>query len=363
MTPISMARGVLAAIIFTTLALIGNSASAERVNIVAFHSDKCLQPEGIPADGVRVVQATCTGADNQVWEANTFNGRMSFTINDNKGGPNLFLLDGRNLTNSDPSQRIAVLGKQAIEYLPQEWNPLAKGKINGRDAYFFSVDVAISNSGTNASGCLDLEQGNLADGAVVLLKDCSAGYNQYQEFALVPAAPLKFPSNEPIACSVFDDGYSSPVGPSGAIFISGRKVNQEQGKACVPGGQYGQCRKWFGRCFTKQSGKPVYFKVFNDGLSSPTGLFDAIYVSKSGGKACIPDGTVAGTCRKWFGEGQTEDGRHVTCKVFDDGTSNAAGPSRAIYIPAPIPGGGTACIPDGTGRGACRRWFGQCTTD
>src|SRR5450830_1147021 len=145
---------------------------------------------------------------------------MSFTINDNRGGPNLFLLDGRNLTNSDPSQRIAILGKQEIEYLPQEWNPLAKGKINGRDAYFFSVNVALSNSGADANGCLDLEQGSEADGAAVILKDCATGYNQYQEFALVPAAPQKFPSNEPIACSVFDDGYSSPGGPSEAIFIS-----------------------------------------------------------------------------------------------------------------------------------------------
>jgi len=165
---------------------------------------------------------------------------------------------------------------------------------------------------------------------------------------------------EAVSCYVFDDDYTSMEGPSGAIFISGRKKNQEQGMACVPGGQFGHCHKWFGRCFTVTTSFPVQFDAFNDErAASVVGPSDAVYIPKMGNQACIPDETGTGACRRWFGQGTSSDGRIVTCSIFDDGSSNVAGPSDAIFIPRPIPPPGTACIPGGPA-GICRRWFGEC---
>jgi len=65
-------------------------------------------------------------------------------------------------------------------------------------------------------------------------------------------------------------------------------VNNEQGKACMPGGQFGICHKWFGRCHTVNSNVPVNFAVFNDGYASQTQVSDAVYIPKDGNQACIP---------------------------------------------------------------------------
>lgn len=168
------------------------------------------------------------------------------------------------------------------------------------------------------------------------------------------------PPQEAVVCSVFDDGYTNMEGPSDAIFISGRTVNNEQGKACIPSGQFGTCHKWFGRCHTVNTNVAINFQVFDDGYANITGASDAVYIPKAGNQACIPDGTSTGTCRRWFGRGTSNDGRHVSCIAFDDGYANPTNPSDAIYIPHPIPGPGSACVPDPTATGVCRRWFGRC---
>src|SRR5205085_1899910 len=46
----------------------------------------------------------------------------------------------------------------------------------------------------------------------------------------------------------------------------------------------------------------------------------------------------------------------VLCYVFNDGYTDMAGPSEAIYISGRSADKGSACIPDGSGRGQCRKW-------
>jgi hypothetical protein len=168
------------------------------------------------------------------------------------------------------------------------------------------------------------------------------------------------PPEENVVCSVFDDGYTNIEGPSDAIFISGRTTNNEQGKACIPGGTFGHCHKWFGRCHTVNTNVPVKFSVFNDGYTSLVPPVDAVYIPRAGNQACEPDATATGTCRRWFGRGVANDGRQVFCIAFDDGFANPTNLSDAIYIPTPIPGPGEACVPDPTPTGVCRRWWGRC---
>jgi hypothetical protein len=169
------------------------------------------------------------------------------------------------------------------------------------------------------------------------------------------------PPQEAVTCSVFDDGDTNQVNPpSDAIFISGRSTNNEKGKACVPGGTFGVCRKWFGLCQTVNTHVSITFQVFNDGYADPSVPSGAVYIPQDGNQACIPDGTSKGFCRRWFGRGVTSDGRKVFCEAFDDGYANPTNLSDAIYIPHPIPGPGQACVPDPTPTGVCRRWWGRC---
>jgi hypothetical protein len=167
------------------------------------------------------------------------------------------------------------------------------------------------------------------------------------------------PPQEAVVCSVFDDGYTNMEGPSDAIFISGRDTNNEKGKACIPGGDFGHCHKWFGRCHTVSSNVAVSLQVFDDGYANMAGPSDAIYIPTKGNQACVPDQTSTGTCRRWFGRGTASDGRHVFSIVFDDGYANQSNLSDATYIPSPIPSPGSACVPDPTPTGLCRRWFGR----
>lgn len=213
--------------------------------------------------------------------------------------------------------------------------------------------VASANAGTDQSKY-----------AFIIGGDCSQNANQGT--IVMNAGDSKLCTitvfrQEPLMCYVFDDGYSNIEGPSDAIFISGRSTNNEAGKACIPGGQFGHCHKWFGRCFTTDESRNVYFNVFDDGYTNVAGPTDAIFISKTSGQACIPDGTTTGSCRKWFGRAVSNDGRTVACAVFDDGYANITGLSDAIFIPSPIPGPGQACVPN-VGNGNCHRWFGRCNT-
>jgi|CXWL01.1.fsa_nt_gi endonuclease/exonuclease/phosphatase (EEP) superfamily protein YafD len=150
---------------------------------------------------------------------------------------------------------------------------------------------------------------------------------------------------------VFDDGYTNQSSISDAVYFA------KASTACVPDGtSQGNCHKWFGRCTTiGVNPKAVKFRVFNDGYSNQTALVDAIYIN-SPNLSCIPDGTPKGDCRRWFGLAETDDGRKSQCYLFNDGNTEKIGPTQAIYYAGP----GKVCMPDGSASGACRKWFGQC---
>lgn len=154
-----------------------------------------------------------------------------------------------------------------------------------------------------------------------------------------------------VQCRVFNDGNASQSALSDAIYV------RANSSICIPDGTAtGRCRKWFGLCRTMDAAsQPVRFKVFNDGDTNQTALSDAVYPNAPS-VSCIPDGTARGNCRRWFGLPQTADGRQVSCRLFGDGYTNMTGPTRAIYYRS----SGRVCMPDGTATGTCRKWFGRC---
>lgn len=158
--------------------------------------------------------------------------------------------------------------------------------------------------------------------------------------------------NPPVQCRVFNDGNTNQTGLSDAIYVRGNS------SVCIPDGTpTGNCRKWFGLCRTADAAsQPVRFRVFNDGDTSQTAPSDAVYLNAPN-VSCIPDGTARGNCRRWFGLPQTAEGREVACRLFDDGYTNMTEPTRAIYYNSP----GRVCMPDGTSTGRCRKWFGRCS--
>ena len=100
---------------------------------------------------------------------------------------------------------------------------------------------------------------------------------------------------------------------------------------------------------------PVGLTAFNDAHTSPTGASGAVFINQEG-QACIPDGTGGGACRKWFGLGAAPNGQTAACRVFDDGFTNLTAASGAVYINS----AGQACIPDNTPDGTCRKLWGRC---
>jgi hypothetical protein len=92
--------------------------------------------------------------------------------------------------------------------------------------------------------------------------------------------------------------------------------------------------------------------VYNDGFTNAAGPSDAIFINGQG-QACIPD-LANGTCRKWFGHCIAESsGVAVNFSVFDDSYVNAVG-SDSIYVNQ----AGQSCVPDPGPNGICRKWFG-----
>jgi len=156
---------------------------------------------------------------------------------------------------------------------------------------------------------------------------------------------------ESVLCYVFNDGYTDMSDTTDAIFINSSH------QACMPGGPTGTgiCRKWAGRCITSPSGKTVTMNVFDDGGANSTGSVDAVFINGHN-QACIPGGGASGTCRRWFGQGQTADGHDVMCIVFDDAYTNQSLLSGAVYVN----GNQKSCIPDGTPQGTCAKWWGRC---
>lgn len=111
-------------------------------------------------------------------------------------------------------------------------------------------------------------------------------------------------SNQTVRFRVFDDGYSDTSSFSDAVYIP-KSGNQ----ACIPDGtSTGTCRRWFGRAVT-QDGRGVQCRVFEDGYRFITHGRDAIYIPSpiaSGGSACVPGGD-SGICRRWFGKCSVQD--------------------------------------------------------
>jgi len=185
---------------------------------------------------------------------------------------------------------------------------------------------------------------------------CTGGacpYGQACGAAGVPGQCATLPIGQGVECFAFDDGYTNMVGPSQALYLQ-----SGTGKACVPDGTSGgACRKWFGRCRTTDpSHTPVLFSVFNDGGADMAGPSDAVF-SPGGNQACVPGNGAAGVCRRWFGEAKLPDGREVECKLFEDGgAQKSKSTESAIYNH----GYGKVCAPNGTQYGLCRKWFGEC---
>lgn len=121
-------------------------------------------------------------------------------------------------------------------------------------------------------------------------------------------------------------------------------------------------------------GQSVECFAFDDGFTNPVGPTQAIYFSPTG-QACVPDGSPAGACRKWWGECRTTDASHtpVQFRVMYVGPftlwrwSDRAGAIYGYHTPGDWllgqPDTPWACIPDGTPSGECGTVFGNATTD
>ncbi len=154
----------------------------------------------------------------------------------------------------------------------------------------------------------------------------------------------------PVDCTVFNDGYTAQSGRADAVYF------RAASSVCIPDGSAaGTCRKWFGRCTVRATGERVNFRVFDNGYARQSAPSDAVYL-RSAQSACTPDGTAAGNCRRWVGRPVSASGRAAQCYLFDDGYANVVGPTDAIYAAAP----NRVCMPDGSATGTCRRWFGRC---
>ena len=240
---------------------------------------------------------------------------------------------------------------------------------NGTAARFANIATAASQAAKNphsATSPIWMRPGQItyqagAEASATKYRDCALGFFNSGFVTAPPGCtitplaepwtnPGPPPNTKPIACNVFDDGYSNLSPPSEAIYFAGN------GAACTPDGtSRGLCRRWFGRCVSSTDNVAVNFRTFNDGDRNATTLSDAVY-NRAPNVSCIPDGTSTGQCRRWFGMPSTADGRAVECYLFDDGLNNWIGPTEAIYYRQP----GQVCMPDGTATGACRKWFGNC---
>lgn len=101
------------------------------------------------------------------------------------------------------------------------------------------------------------------------------------------------------------------------------------------------------------TGSSIVCYVFDDGHTNMAGPSDAIYI-RGPESACIPGGP-NGVCRKWLGRCVTSDSASlpVMLRGFNDGYTNPSAPADAVFID----GIGRACTPGGP-TGICHKWFG-----
>ena len=77
----------------------------------------------------------------------------------------------------------------------------------------------------------------------------------------------------------------------------------------------------------------VNLNVFNDGYTNMAGPSDAVFINSSG-QACIPNGQANGTCPPMVWRGTTADGSDATCTIFGNGYTNQSVPADAVFINA-----------------------------
>jgi hypothetical protein len=92
---------------------------------------------------------------------------------------------------------------------------------------------------------------------------------------------------------VFDDGDRNQTQLSDAVYINAPNVS------CIPGGPVGDCRRWFGLPET-DAGEKAQCYLFDDGYTNRIGPTNAIFY-KDREKVCMPGGE-SGVCRRWFGQ-------------------------------------------------------------
>lgn len=170
----------------------------------------------------------------------------------------------------------------------------------------------------------------------------------YHVRAYPPVPPV------PIECFVFNDGYSDMAGPSEAVYFRGPR------QACIgDGSPGGLCRKWFGRCRTKDTHEPVALNTFSFSDDNRVNGVDALFPGPGGGSGdvvCAPDGSRSGTCGiAFFVSGVS--GRRSWCRLYDDGYTRSVyeaefmSPSAGRVCDIPTVGGGEQEQP------ICRKWF------
>lgn len=339
------------------------SAHADPVSIVSRTSNKCLQVSGPIAEGSRVVQARCTGEASQLWEPTVATATMRFEIRNARG--DRFKLS---IGNSGAPGTPLILRSANDAYWA--WGVVFQDVRDRGQSWFRLIDTR-----RTGATCPVVFGNPLDDGAPIAL-----GYNRCDlppdtpppiaDFAMVRIRLTPAPAGEPVACYTGMDGpdLSTRAGPADAVFLQTSQTRAVHGSSCVPSanGGPGWCRKWVGSCFTTTTFQPVTFEVFDDGHTNVAERTEVVTFQSTPGKACMPNGTASGLCRKWFGSGLTGDGRKVTCSLFEDGYSQITTPSDALYarltVPSrPVNGIGSFCKPDGSATGTCHKWFGRCT--
>jgi hypothetical protein len=293
-----------------------------------------------------------TGAQAKLIEPNELGRPENKVFRETLYGSNSSVLKGgqcRNISDELSYKSIVGYSRSHIVFLVST-KEYRQGQLCGTLKAFGVVDAIINDNGPSAG--LHVRGGlnkTVQPSSPMRKVAYAVGVVQVRRPPPPPAPPKPKPNPRDVECFVFDDNHHRTAGPSDAIFFKGHHA------ACIPGGRGGICRKWFGRCRTKGSHEPVTFQAFNDQHRSPTRRADAVY-ARGQRAACVPDGTRAGACRKWFGAPRTASGKPVTCALFGENYSRMTGPTTEMYVRGPS----QVCRPNGTSTGDCRKWFGRC---
>jgi hypothetical protein len=173
-------------------------------------------------------------------------------------------------------------------------------------------------------------------------------------------AALRVPGVEPVMCTLFDGTNSArqnSVGPLSEVLLESVTVagGLTKFQFCDRNASK-SCRQIFA-CATA-SGSPVRFLLFDgEAASHAVGPFSAITSEEE--TVCSADnGVDMSTCRGYFGQGVTADGRQVGCSIFDQISQVWYGKAQSVSFVYHTPSQ-PACAP-GIKGGACGVSFGNC---